>query len=110
MATSADIKYNVPVGVNEYDDKKVILMYTIPDPPDRIDWNWITEQSEDGQTTHVAHMVARDSNRGHKSKPIPDQDFQKLGSKISKSRSSIYYRVKIPRKDKVSIEKYFKAS
>ncbi|XP_076453898.1 uncharacterized protein LOC143289016 [Babylonia areolata] len=107
MATSADIKYNVTVGVNELNDKKIILSYTIPDPPDRIDWDWIHQLSEDGQTTHVAHMVAWDSKRGHKSKPIPDQDFQKLGSKIGKSRSTMNYKVTIPRKDEVSIGKYF---
>ncbi|XP_076453896.1 uncharacterized protein LOC143289014 [Babylonia areolata] len=110
MATSGDIKYNVTCGVLEEEKKSITLMYTVPDPKDHITWDWIHKLSEDGTSCHVAQMIAQDSKRGHRSRPIPDPVFKKLGSSPKKTRDGIYYKVKMSRKDEVSIEEYFNAS
>ncbi|KAK7089985.1 uncharacterized protein [Littorina saxatilis] len=106
MMAKPAIKYDVTCGVNEEERKKVILMYEVDDPEGRITWEWTHQQKEDGSYQHTAEMTAHDSKRGHKSQPVPDEVYKKLGSP-SKKKVSEFFRVKMSRKDEVSVEKYF---
>ncbi|KAK7089983.1 hypothetical protein V1264_009851 [Littorina saxatilis] len=73
------IKYNVTCGLTE-EGKNVTLMYTIADPADHITWEWTHQETEDGSHQHTAVMTAHDSKRGHRSQPVPDDVYKKLGS------------------------------
>ncbi|XP_070173931.1 uncharacterized protein [Littorina saxatilis] len=92
-------------GLTE-EGKNVTLMYTIADPADHITWEWTHQETEDGSHQHTAVMTAHDSKRGHRSQPVPDDVYKKLGSP-KKTKEDAYFKVKMKRKENVSVEKYF---
>lgn len=102
-----EIKWNVTCGVAEIPGKKTVtIMYTISDPAKHISWEWQHQTLDDGTKQHIAQMIAHDSSRGNRSKPVPDTIYSKLGPPKT-SRESIYFKVKMTRKDGVSIEEFF---